>query len=677
MLALLLVLFSTNAFAAGGNASLENQVLMLDLQVEANSYLSSIDSQIGNISGGGGGGSTGGLTNNELRASPLVVTGSFYQPTQPVSVASTINTNVQNFPSSFLVSNFPNFPSSFSVSNLPTTQAVSGTFWQSIQPVSGTLTCNAGSGTQAVSIASTLNTNVQNFPTSFQVSNFPSSQAVTGSFYPTIQVVSYGSTQAIPVTIASMPTTAVTGTFFQPTQPVSIASSVTTSVSNFPATQAVTGTFFQSVQPVSANSLPLPAGAMQDHTTAASFASIRLSDGAAFYKPTTPTDTQPVSIASTVTVTGTVTASGPLTDTQLRNSDVSIRDKVSENHTVASSYGSFRLTDGSAFFKPTTPSDTQPVSIAAVVSASISNFPATQTVSFTTPISAAISNFPAAQTVSFTTPISANIQNFPATQTVSFTTPISIVGTVTASGPLTNSQLQADVVSIYASQLPTSLGAKTVANSMSVNIASDQILVVSYGSAVNVPVSGPLTNTQLLGDVVSIFASQFPASLGARTIAQSLGVNIASDQIVPASLANMAAATSIPTAVVSIGNSLGKTNVIKTASFASSALTADQVALTYTVTSGKTFYLEYLDMAARLTTYAATATNFGNCSLESPAGTKLYTNMLAGSGITPQPIFQQFSEPLAIASGVVVRIVCTPAATTATIWQANFGGYEK
>lgn len=52
---------------------------------------------------------------------------------------------------------------------------------------------------------------------------------------------------AVPVSIASMPSTPVTGTFWQPTQPVS----GTVAVSNFPASQAVTGTFWQATQPVS------------------------------------------------------------------------------------------------------------------------------------------------------------------------------------------------------------------------------------------------------------------------------------------------------------------------------------------------------------------------------------------------------------------------------------------
>lgn len=58
---------------------------------------------------------------------------------------------------------------------------------------------------------------------------FPSAQAVTGTFYQATQ----------PVSIATMPTTPVTGTFWQTTQPVS-------------------GTFWQTTQPISAASLPLP-----------------------------------------------------------------------------------------------------------------------------------------------------------------------------------------------------------------------------------------------------------------------------------------------------------------------------------------------------------------------------------------------------------------------------------
>lgn len=126
----------------------------------------------------------------------------------------------------------------------------------------------------------------------------------------------------------------------------------------------------------------------------------------------------------------------------------------------------------------------------------------------------------------------------------------------------------------------------------------------------------------------------------------------------------------------SLGIAAGKTIALKTGTLTSTATTADQVLLTYTVTSGKTFYVSYFDFTTRLTTYAATATNFGNCSLESPAGTKLYTQMVTNAGASVV-VSERVAEPIPIASGVVVRLVCTPSAVTSFTWVGNFGGYEK
>lgn len=125
-------------------------------------------------------------------------------------------------------------------------------------------------------------------------------------------------------------------------------------------------------QPVSASSLPLPTGAAtaakqdtgnaslasidgkipaspsQEHVTAASPHAARLSDGTAFYKATTPADTQPVSAVSLPLPTGAATAAnqatanaslasidskltspvavtGPLTDVQLRATKVPVK----------------------------------------------------------------------------------------------------------------------------------------------------------------------------------------------------------------------------------------------------------------------------------------------------------------------------------------------------------------
>ncbi len=137
------------------------------------------------------------LTDAQLRAAPVPVSGTFFQATQPVS-----GTFWQ------------------------ATQPVSGTFWQATQPVSGPLTDTQLRATP-VPVSGTFYQATQ--PVS--IASMPTT-AVTGTFWQAIQ----------PVSIASMPSTPVTGTFFQATQPVSIAS--------MPSTP-VTGTFWQATQPVS------------------------------------------------------------------------------------------------------------------------------------------------------------------------------------------------------------------------------------------------------------------------------------------------------------------------------------------------------------------------------------------------------------------------------------------
>lgn len=159
--------------------------------------------------------------------------------------------------------------------------AVSGTFWQTTQPVSGTLattqsgTWNVGqSGTWTVQPGNTANTT----PWLVSLSGTNSIVPVTGTFFQATQPVSgtfFQATQPISGTVAATQSgtwnvgqsgtwtvqpgntanttpwlvslsgtnsaVPVTGTFFQATQPVSIAS--------MPSTP-VTGTFFQTVQPV-------------------------------------------------------------------------------------------------------------------------------------------------------------------------------------------------------------------------------------------------------------------------------------------------------------------------------------------------------------------------------------------------------------------------------------------
>jgi len=121
--------------------------------------------------------------------------------TGPVTVSNEVEvTNSSGSPipvsGSVSVSNLPAtqpISGSVSVSNFPATQPVSGTFWQATQPVSG----------------------------SVSVSNFPATQAVS---------------------LATAPTTPVTGTFFQATQPVSLASAPVTPVTDNGGSLTVDGT---------------------------------------------------------------------------------------------------------------------------------------------------------------------------------------------------------------------------------------------------------------------------------------------------------------------------------------------------------------------------------------------------------------------------------------------------
>ena len=145
---------------------------------------------------------------------------------------------------------------------------VVGAFFQTTQPISGTVTANAGTGTMAVSLATA--------PTT----------PVTGTFFQTTQpvsgtvaisnMVSQGLTDTqlrlTPVPVSGTVTTGgltdtqlraaavpVSGSFFQATQPVSGSFFQTTqpvSLATAPITP-VTGTFWQATQPVSLATLPV------------------------------------------------------------------------------------------------------------------------------------------------------------------------------------------------------------------------------------------------------------------------------------------------------------------------------------------------------------------------------------------------------------------------------------
>jgi hypothetical protein len=192
---LLLMLLAADPARHQLPASVGQKVKAQSLPVVIASDQGAIDVNCSNC----GGESGGGLTNTELRATPVPVSGTV--ATTPPSNASANITQVAGQPIDtnsggktdgtlrvVLANDQPTLTNKLLVDGSEVTQPVSGTFWQATQPVSGTF--------------------------------FQATQPVSGT-----------------VAISSAPTTAVTGTFWQATQPVS-------------------GTFFQVTQPVSIATLP-------------------------------------------------------------------------------------------------------------------------------------------------------------------------------------------------------------------------------------------------------------------------------------------------------------------------------------------------------------------------------------------------------------------------------------
>lgn len=148
-------------------------------------------------------------------------------------------------------------------------------------------------------------------------------------------------------------------------------------------------------------------------------------------------------------------------------------------------------------------------------------------------------------------------------------------------------------------------------------------------------------------------------TLGQKAMATSLPIVIASDQ------------TPIPVTTQQPADGVA---ILKTGTLVTTATTADQVVLTYTVTALKKFYLQYIQFAGYRTALPGNVNPIylGSMSAETPSGTKIITidRFHAPSNDAPFGLF------VSIAAGVVIRVVVTPNAATSTTWRANFGGYE-
>lgn len=127
---------------------------------------------------------------------------------------------------------------------------------------------------------------------------------------------------------------------------------------------------------------------------------------------------------------------------------------------------------------------------------------------------------------------------------------------------------------------------------------------------------------------------------------------------------------------VSIGSSSGKTVVMNTGGGTTTTTNATTIH-TYTVTTGRTFYLEYVDIFCRFSTLSATLADHGSFTLKIGASNvyqAIFVNSTTGDRAHQ---LLTFGEPIPIASGTVIQMNAIAADTTSRNWRASFGGYEK
>jgi hypothetical protein len=131
--------------------------------------------------------------------------------------------------------------------------AVTGTFWQATQPVSGTVTANLGT-VAGLALDATISNGTQRTRVTDGINNVVVRAA---SSLPAATDTALVVTQRDTLTVAKHAVTIAAA---------DVTGNPSFSISNLPATQAVSGTFWQATQPISAAALPLPAGAAQDGT---------------------------------------------------------------------------------------------------------------------------------------------------------------------------------------------------------------------------------------------------------------------------------------------------------------------------------------------------------------------------------------------------------------------------
>jgi hypothetical protein len=275
------------------------------------------------------------------------------------------------------------------------------------------------------------------------------------------------------------------------------------------ASIAVTGTFFQATQPVSAASLPLPTGAATAANQATEIASLASIDAGipAALGQTTMAASMPVVIASNQSTLPISAASLPLptgaaTSALQTQPGVDIGDVTINNAAGASAVN---IQDGGN-------SITVDNAVLSVVGGGTEATAQRVTIASDSTGVLSVDDNGGSLTVDGTVAVSGSVAvTGPLTDAQLRATPVPVSGSVTANAGtnLNTSALNLETTqSAMSAKLPATLGQKTMANSMAVVIASDQSAVPVSGT---VSVTGvataanqttEITSLQLLDDVV-------------------------------------------------------------------------------------------------------------------------------------------------------------------------------
>lgn len=132
----------------------------------------------------------------------------------------------------------------------------------------------------------------------------------------------------------------------------------------------------------------------------------------------------------------------------------------------------------------------------------------------------------------------------------------------------------------------------------------------------------------------------------------------------------------------SLGNTTSKTVVWVTSSAATSAAAGTLVLSSRTVTAGKTFFIQHIDVDASWATNSSTnTTNLGSVQFLTPTGSSpvVVSSQTMTSGFAQPTLFwkMDFAEPVPILTQVTFAITVKPNTATATQWTANIIGYER